>query len=69
VQHFQSLRRNLLVQLGYARDVAARPVQARDEAEPNWVAARLKDNRDGRGRRTTTKSLTYRPIIDLFPLR
>src|SRR5262245_24615527 len=36
VQQFQHLRRYLLDQLGHARDVAARPAQAGDEAKLDW---------------------------------
>ena len=50
VQQFQPLRRYLHVQLGHARDVAARPVKAGDEAELDRVAARFEDDRNGRGR-------------------
>jgi hypothetical protein len=39
VQQFQPLRRYHHVQLGYARDVAARSVKAGDESKSNWVAA------------------------------
>ena len=33
MQHFQPFWRDLNSQLGYARDIAARPVKAGDEAE------------------------------------
>ena len=50
VQQFEPLRRDLNDQRGYARHVAARPVQACDEAKLDRVAARLEDNRNGCGR-------------------
>ena len=55
VQQFQPLRRYLHVQLGHARDVAARPVKAGDEAELDRVAAHFEDDRNGRGRRLCRK--------------
>ena len=39
MQQLQPLRRDLNGQLGYARDVAARPVEAGDETELDRVAA------------------------------
>ena len=55
VQQLQPLRRGLHVRLGHARDVAARPAKAGDEAEPDRVAARFEDDRNGRGRRLCRK--------------
>ena len=37
--------------LGHARDVAARPVQAGDEAKLDRVGAQFEDDRNSRGRR------------------
>jgi len=51
VQQFQHLRRYFLDQLGRARDVAARPAQAGDKAELDWIGANFEHDRDGRGRR------------------
>jgi hypothetical protein len=55
VQQLQPLRRCLQVQLGCARDVAARLAEARDKAKPNRVRAQFKDDRNGRGRRLCRK--------------
>jgi hypothetical protein len=51
MQQFQSLREYLPVQLGYARDVAARLVKAGDEPELDRVATRFEDDRNICGRR------------------
>jgi hypothetical protein len=55
VQQLQPLRRCLHVRLGHARDIAARPAKAGDETEPDWVAARFEDDRNGRGCRLCRK--------------
>ena len=55
VQQFQPLRFYLQVNISHAGDVAARPVKAGHEAEPDRVGARFKDDRDSRGRRLGRK--------------
>ena len=55
MQQLQPLRRYLHVRIGHARNIAARPVKAGDEAEPHWVQARFEDDRNGRGRRLCRK--------------
>ena len=47
MQQFQPFRRCLHSQLGHARDVAARPIKAGDEAKLDRVAAHFKDDRNG----------------------
>ena len=51
MQQFQPLRRDLNGQLGYACDIAARPVKAGDKSELNRVASRFEHDRNRRGRR------------------
>src|SRR5262245_47051076 len=46
-EQFQSLRRKLPAQAGHARNVAARPVEAGDKADPDWITSHLKDDRYG----------------------
>ena len=55
VQQLQPLRRYLHVRIGHARDIAARPVKAGDEAEPDRVGGHFEDDRNGRGRRLCRK--------------
>src|SRR5262249_22021195 len=50
VQQFQPLRRYLRVQVGHARDVAARSVKAGDEVELDRVGGQFDDDRNGRRR-------------------
>src|SRR5262249_951799 len=50
VQHLQPLRRDFYVRLGHARNVAARPAEARNKAKLDRVRAHFEDDRDGRGR-------------------
>src|SRR5262245_3776792 len=49
VQQFQSLRLEFLPQRGHARDVAARSVQAGDQAELHRITPGREDDRDRRG--------------------
>jgi hypothetical protein len=49
MQPFQPLRHYLNIQLGHARDIAAWPVKAGDEAKAHRVTTRLEDDRNGRG--------------------
>ena len=51
MQQFQPLWRDLHAQIGHARHVAARSVQASDEAEPDRIGPNFEYNRNGRGRR------------------
>jgi hypothetical protein len=50
MQKFQQLWRYLHIQLGYAREITTRPVQATHEAKPNRVRGCFEDGRDIRGR-------------------
>jgi len=36
--------------LGHARDIAARPVEPGDQAEPNWITAYFENDWNGRSR-------------------
>ena len=45
MEQLQSLWSQPGIQLGYARNIAARPIEAVDEAEPNRVVARFEDDR------------------------
>src|SRR5262249_11867516 len=49
VQQLQSLRRQQNGEKAHARDVAARPIEAGDKAELDWVAAGCKDDWPLRG--------------------
>src|SRR5262249_28545555 len=49
VEDFQALRAQLNVQLSDARDVAARPGEALDQAHPQWIVRSGEDDRDPRG--------------------
>jgi len=49
VCQLQPLRRYFNIQLGRARNVAARSAQAGDEAKPNRIAVSGKDNGNRRG--------------------
>ena len=51
MQQFQPLRCDFYDQLGHACHIAARPIQAGDEAELNRICARFEDDRNGLGRR------------------
>ena len=48
MQQFQSLRGSLHHQYGHARGIAAGPVEAGNEAEPDRVGGRRKHDRNGR---------------------
>jgi hypothetical protein len=48
VQQLQSLRPYRAAEKTHAGDVAARTIEARDEAVRDWVAPRREDNRHGR---------------------
>src|SRR5262249_12662710 len=50
VRQLQSFRHYLHVQLGHARDVAARPIEASDETELNRIAGGGEDNGNRRNR-------------------
>jgi hypothetical protein len=49
MQQFNRLCRQLVNQEAHPRDVAARPGQADDHAQLDWVATYRKHDRDGRG--------------------
>ena len=49
VEEFQTFRTQLESQIGHPRDVAARPGEALDQAQPYGVAHRSEDNRDPGG--------------------
>src|SRR5262245_62822111 len=50
MQQLELLRRNLHIQRGHARDVAARSAQAGDQSKLDWVARGLKYDRNCCGR-------------------
>jgi hypothetical protein len=49
MQQFRQLRSYLHVQLGHARDIAARSVEAGHKTEPDRVGGRFEDNGNDRG--------------------
>ena len=49
MEEFQALRAQLKVQMSDARDVAAGPGEALDQAQPQWIAHCCEDDRDPRG--------------------
>jgi hypothetical protein len=50
MQQLQFLRLNFVSQITYTREIRARPVQAFNRSNTNWVSARVKNDRDyGRG--------------------
>jgi hypothetical protein len=55
VQQLQPFRRYLDVQLGHARDIAARPIKAGYEVEPHRIADGSEDNGNSGGRRLCRK--------------
>src|SRR5262245_34771280 len=51
MQQFEPLRRELDVQAGDTCEVSARPIEARNKSELDWVETDLEDDRYRRGRR------------------
>jgi hypothetical protein len=65
VQQFQPFRRDLQVRLSHTREVAARPVQAGDEAELDRIGGGFEHDGNGGGRGLCRKDRRSAGFVEL----